>query len=396
MRMMRPMRPERGALVGMLVLALIAAGGVLFAVGVREMIPRDFLESGPFSGVRAEDIELDPATGLPLVPTTELTEPVWWTVVEPNERLDSGLRYASTLPTGAADPAAPAVSLLASFPDHPSALAVAQELAAAVGDPMAEAAWLEAAGVAPGEGFGWQGPGGSATPFVQVIDRKLLVDGLEARAEHERARDDEAPDGPTYRSPLALALDARAVSVLAEGDRGGSGAITLEAVCRGDPARLATLAQELADYVPGSGMRPPWMDPPLTFEEARARRTMRLLATLDSAGFVRDMASSGSTDGLPGALADVLDLDVVAAAPAATPTPTGAADLPARDGGASYEVLADGRRLWLMLGTWSGVAQGLGPLLDHLEAQGCEDPRLGFRDRSDVREGTPTDAPIVS
>jgi hypothetical protein len=394
MRMMRPMRPERGALAGLLVLALIAAAGVSFAVGVREALPRDFLESGPFADVSAEDIELDPETGLPIVPTTERTEPVWWTVVEPNERIDASLRYASPTPPGDGEPGAAGVSLLATFADHSSALAVAQELAAAVGDPPAEAAWLEAAGVAPGSGFSWQGPEDSATPFVQVIDRKLVVDGLEPGAEDDPADSEATTEGPTYRSPLALALDASAASLLAEGDRGGAGAITLEAICTGDPARLTTLGQELADYVPGSGMRPPWIGPPLTFEEQRARRTTRLLSTLGSAGFVRDMARSGSTEGLPGALADALDLDVVAAAPEATPVPTDA--LLVRDGGATYEVLVDGRRLRLMLGTWSGVAQGLGPLIDHLAAGGCENLRVGLRDLDDVRVEPRTDASIGS
>ena len=68
----------------------------------------------------------------------------------------------------------PAVTLLATYPTHEEALAVAQALAAAVGDPAAEAAWLARAGVDPGAGFEWQGPAGSETPFVQVVDRSLL------------------------------------------------------------------------------------------------------------------------------------------------------------------------------------------------------------------------------
>ena len=88
-------------------------------------------------------------------------------------------------------------------------------------------------------------------------------------------RSRQASPGPTsrpasaYRSPLALALEASAVSVLVEGDRWGEGAIAFDMVCSGDPDGLTTLAQDLADYVPDTGMRPPWVDPPLTARRAR-------------------------------------------------------------------------------------------------------------------------------
>ena len=70
---------------------------------------------------------------------------------------------------------------MATYADNAAALEVAEGLAAAVGDPLAETAWLEAVGVSPGDGFEWVGADASWTPFVQVIDRRLLVDGLRWR-----------------------------------------------------------------------------------------------------------------------------------------------------------------------------------------------------------------------
>ena len=53
-----------------------------------------------------------------------------------------------------------------------------QELAEALGDPEAEVAWLEAAGQDGSTGFGYLGSRASLTPFVQVIDRWLIVSEL--------------------------------------------------------------------------------------------------------------------------------------------------------------------------------------------------------------------------
>ena len=50
-----------------------------------------------------------------------------------------------------------------------------------------------------------------------------------------------------------------------------------------------------------------------------------------------------------------------------------------------YEVTAEDRRLWLQLGSWLGVAQGLEPLLDYLGANDCDDPWVVFHDFDEVR-----------
>jgi hypothetical protein len=293
--------------------------------------------------------------------------------------------------------------------------------------------------VSPGDGFEWLGAAASRTPFAQVIDRRLLIDGLAWRETFDAPQEPAEPEqgAPTaslsYRSPLALALDASAVSVLAEGDRGGEGAIAFDLVCSGDPGDLTTLEQDLADYIPASGMRPPWVDPPLTPDERGARRTLRLLTTLRAAPFVQELLRAPEIDQLMkatteavdtgdgprikaavdalrrhlvalgpqdlpalGQLAGVLDREAMAvslarlagAAPDIAGDETfGAADTTGgpRDGGADVTVTAEDRRLRLQLGTWLGVAQGLGPLLDYLEVNGCDDPWVIFHDLEQVR-----------
>ena len=417
----------RGALPGLVVMALIAGAGVLFAFVVREVVPDDLFVTEPYGALQVEDLEIDPATGLPIVPTSLFTEPTWWTAAGPNEQVDSSLSFASTRPPGTVDPGQPVVTLMATYADNAAALEVAEGLAAAVGDPLAENAWLEAVGVSPGDGFEWVGADASWTPFVQVIDRRLLVDGLRWREDHEAPvadgpETDEAVEaleagetgadlevGPAYRSPLALALEASAVSVLVEGDRWGRGAIAFDMVCSGDPDRLTTLAQDLADYVPDTGMRPPWVDPPLTLDERGARRTRRLLTTLRASAFVQDLLSSGEMEPKLGSLADTLDAEVMASPPGSlAQDASGEADADlsstpgevlaaaqrygateaagyGRGGGAVYEVTAEDRRLRLQLGSWLGVAQGLEPLLDYLGANDCADPWVAFHDFDDVR-----------
>ena len=71
----------RGALPGLVVMALIAGAGVLFAFVVREVLPDDLFVAEPYGALQVEDIEMDPATGLPIVPTSLFTEPTWWTAV---------------------------------------------------------------------------------------------------------------------------------------------------------------------------------------------------------------------------------------------------------------------------------------------------------------------------
>jgi hypothetical protein len=74
-------------------------------------------------------------------------------------------------------------------------------------------------------GFVWLGTDAAGTPFVEVIDRWLVIDGLRPRDEHDQW-EAAAEDGwPVYRSPLASGLRATGAVVLVEGDRGGEGAI---------------------------------------------------------------------------------------------------------------------------------------------------------------------------
>ena len=56
-----------------------------------------------------------------------------------------------------------------------------------------------------------------------------------------------------------------------------------------------------------------------------------------------------------------------------------------RGGGAVLTVSSEDRRLWLQAGRWLGVAQGLEPMLDYLEANGCADPWVVFHDFEQVR-----------
>lgn len=450
-------------------MALIAATGVLFALSVRELLPPDLFEDWLSPGVVVEDIEIDPATGLPIVPAWSDDEVITWTPAVPNGRIESADTWASARPVGMVDPARPTVSLMATYPSHEAAVAVAQGLALAVGDPAAEAAWLEAAGVDGAAGFGWVGPTGTRTPFVQVVDRRLLVDALEwsesfepspdevdeaaADAAAETAAESAAADATaaadaaagadgaeaTYRAPLVLALQASASSLLVEGDRFGEGAIAFDLACIGDAAELLTLEQDLADLDQRLLMRPPWADPPLTLEERRARRTQRLASQLAGGAFAEDLLRSGEMERLtrdleraadagdddatlealaavqahlaelvPAALPDLgplgqaVDGDVLAtalgdlSAPLVTPSPEellvrarafGAPDdgLSWRDGSASYEVRAQDRRLWVTLGTWLGIAQGFGPFVGYLDANGCDDIRVVFYDYDDVR-----------
>lgn len=449
MRSMRPMRPQRAALPGLLVMVLIATGGVFVALAVQALMPDDFLESDPRDGLQAEDIELDPATRLPIIPVFEEAEVITWTGQQPSDVVDGSKTWASQAPNGEFDAETPAVSLMATYPSHEEALAVGQRLAETVGDAAAEAAWLEAAGVEPGDGFEWQGPGRSETPFVQVVDRYLLVDGLEWHELFEGSVDAAPEEGLTFRAPLALALDGSASSVLVESSRSEQ-AIAFDLVCSGEAEALTTLGQSLADYTAaasaGYALRPPWIDPPLTFEEERARRTLRLVRTLWESSLVQSFVGSEEmarlTTELAGALesgdafrtraaadaieahladvvanelpdtgplADALDPDVLASTMAeyaallvdasnevasltdgdrrARAVPFGASQAATwRDGGAFGQQLVDERRLWFSLASWSGVAQGFEPFVRYLEGNGCDTVRMVHHDFDDVRE----------
>ena len=88
---------------------------------------------------------IDPQTALPVVP--EGVGGPWWWDEEPAIPLDPSLRFSSDAPQSTQiDPDQRRLSLLAEYASHEDALAVATQLAEALGDPAAEAAWLEAAG----------------------------------------------------------------------------------------------------------------------------------------------------------------------------------------------------------------------------------------------------------
>lgn len=461
---MRPMMPRggsvRGALPALLVMVLIAGAGYLFATAVREALPDDFLEPAPYEGLAPEDIDIDPATGLPIVPTTLFDEVVTWTPAQPNSRIVAANRWSSDVPGDTADRQLPTVTLMATYPTFEEAVAVGQDLASVVGDPEAEIDWLESAGVPSGDGFEWVGPERSTTPFVQVVDRRLLVDGLvwreayepQPNEESDESQPGEESDEPaSYGAPLAQALQASASSLLVEGDRGGEGAIAFDLVCVGGERELLTLGQELADAPYARPARPPWIDPPLTDDERNARRTERLVTQLRAAAFVRQVMGSDEVEQLSdelseavergdeaaisassaalqayfaervpaelgdlGPLADAIDGEQMArtmaelvrrdagadgASPAADES--GAPELPgasarvdgSRDGSADYEVLVDGRRLWLTLGSWRGIAQGFGPFVGYLDANGCDDIQVVFHDAAVVRGDRASDAP---
>ena len=236
-----------------------------------------------FGELTLDDIDVDAATGLPIVPPLQGNERWWW-VEEPDRPLDPDARFASAAPTSSAVEARPhRVSLLAVFPEHQAAVEVARSLAAAVGDAERESAWLVAHGQAGSAGFGWLGDEVATTPFVQVIDGLLIVGSLEYVERYDLWGAAQAPGEPVYRSPLTSALVESADLVLVEGDRSGEGAIAFGTTCTGDPERLLPLSQDLADHVVISRAQPPWMSPGIDDDQRRARRTLRLMRTLRGA-----------------------------------------------------------------------------------------------------------------
>jgi hypothetical protein len=382
---------------------------------------------------------IDPATALPVVP--EGVGGPWWWQGPPILRLDSSLRFASAAPQATAvDPDQRRVSVLALFGSHEEARAVAERLAAAVGDPAAESAWLEAAGQDGAAGFGWIGSEGSTTPFVQVIDRWLIVSELAWDESSDPGDSLEA--SPRYQAPLVLALDSLARELVVEDTWAANKSVAFDLVCHGDPARLLTLSQDLADNGELYDMQPVWLEPGITSEQRRARRTLRLLDTLDNATLsalvddtefqrratvVREVGASG-TVATEEALADLaayieewilasrpdleplaslLDAEVLrSSAPqfarqaavevlageltrpqdvasgqfAAAPFGAHSAPIPWIMGEAPSYAEQQDDKLTMSLGLFHGVAAGLGPLVDYLEANGCGDLRVNFLD----------------
>lgn len=382
---------------------------------------------------------IDPATALPVVP--EGVGGPWWWEDEPRTPLDPSLRFSSAAPESSAlDPDQRRVSLLAEYGSHEDAVAVAEELAGAVGDAAAEAEWLEAAGQAPADGFGWIGSEGSLTPFVQVVDRWLIVSELAYDPAADPGADIEAE--PRYASPLALALHDSADQVIVEDTWSSDKSVAFDLVCSGPYEELLTMSQDLADNGELYDFQPVWLEPGIDHEERRARRTLRLLNNLDNAtlsALVDDvefqrLATSLRQAGEQGTTAEDEALDdlktyieewVIALRPnldpiaylldpvvleraagefslraaeevlvgelirpqdvasgqfAAARYGAHAAPIPWIMGeAASYAELYDDR-LSMSLALFNGVAAGLGPLVDYLEANGCGDIRVEFLD----------------
>jgi len=383
---------------------------------------------------------IDPATGLPVVPVA--AGGPWWWDGEPVLPLDAALRFTSDPPVSTAvDPDQGRVSLLARFASHEEALAVGTELAEALGNPATEAAWLEAADYPGGLGFDWLGPEAAITPFVDVIDRWLVVSELLYRPELDPGAAVEI--APRYGSPLALALTDLAEEVIVEETSSADKYVAFDLVCFGDDeAALVTLQQDLADNAQLYDMQPVWLEPGITDEQRKARRSLRLVDTLaaevlatlpDDLGFqelaqaLGDAQDSGSTAveeafeelrayiaawvlvGRPDLepLAEFLDEDVIAASAegfsrraalqvragqetrppniasgqfAAAPFGAHSEPVPWIMGEArTYAGLGDGE-LTLSLGLFNGVAAGLGALTDHLSDNGCERIRASFVD----------------
>ena len=365
----------------------------------------------------------------------------WWWEDEPALPLDPSLRYSSGAPAAdALDPEQRRVSLLAQFPSHDAALAVATGLAEAVGDPASESAWLESVGQDGSSGFGWIGSEGSLTPFVQVIDRWLIVSELAYDAADDPGDDVEA--NPRYASALALALADAADALVVEDTWSGDKSVAFDLTCTGTHDELVTMSQDLADNAELYDFQPVWLEPGITDSQRRARRTLRLLDNLDNATLsslvddidfqklattLRDAGSLGIT-AEDEALEDMKDyieewvialrpnLDAIAYLLDPAVLDSAASDFSAR---AAREVLvgelirpqdvASGQFAaarygahkapipWIMgeaasfaelyddqlsmsLGLFQGVAAGLGPLVDYLDANDCHDIRVNFLD----------------
>jgi hypothetical protein len=382
---------------------------------------------------------IDPATGLPVVP--EAIGGPWWWVDQPQLIIDPSLRFTSEAPVGTdIDPDQGRVSLLAEYGSHAQALAVGRELAAAVGDPRAEAAWLEAAGQPVEAGFDWLGSEAATTPFVDVVDRWLVVSELAYRREFDPGPGLDVD--PRYASPLTLALHDGAEALIVEEATSDDKHVAFDLACSGDNAALLTLQQDLADNAELYDMQPLWLEPGITDEQRKARRTLRLLdvhasevlSTLPEdivfqglAQILRDAGDRGSTatseafedlrsyiegwivatrpDLEP--LAEFLDQDVVATAArefsrrAALQVLAGRETRPANvvsgQFAASRFGAHDALMPWIMgevrayaglgfeeltlsLGLFHGVAAGLGPMTAYLAENGCDEIRISFVD----------------
>jgi hypothetical protein len=371
----------------------------------------------------------------------EATSGPWWWVDPPELLVDPSLRFSSPAPAATqVDPDQARITLLAEYESYADALAVGQALAGAVGDAAAETAWLESMGQPSDVGFDWLGSEAATTPFVQVIDRWLIVSELAYREEFDPGP--ELDVVPRYASPLASALHADAAQLIVEDSSSVDKHVAFDLTCSGDPALLLTLQQDLADNGEVYDMQPLWLEPSITSEQRVARRTLRLLDVLASdalnrlpgdvnfqrlAQTLRDAGDRGltATNEAFDDLASYIETRILAARPDLEPivdyldpvvVERSAVDIARRAASqvlAGHEtrppsiasgqfaasrfgahesivpwIMGDARayaglgygELTMSLGLFHGVAAGFGPLVDYLHANGCDEIRVAFND----------------
>ncbi len=73
--------------------------------------------------------------------------------------------------------------------------------------------------------------------------------------------------------------------------------------CRGAPHQLRPSSQDLADHGLGPGRQPPWLDPGITPDQRRARRTRRLVRQLQSVAMGRVLVEDAEFERFGRALA---------------------------------------------------------------------------------------------
>jgi hypothetical protein len=264
-----------------------------------------------------------------------------------------------------------------------------------------------------------------ADGLTVVVDRLVVVVGLDTQ------------DETALHEVVEAVSDARLA--LVEGDRGGEGSIVVDAACEApSDAAASEIATALGDYGAAPSyafIRPPWLGPPLTADEALARSTYRRWMAAYTASFADDPfiaswaarfegASSQAEarrlmDELTSHMLDqrpVLDgeihrevIDVIANHMAsgdpdaytqagrrlgelmgAMPSSAGATDdepswYDTRHGGSIGSVRAVRSTVQVGWASFTTFPLGALGLLSYLDAHGCDEVRIGLSDFDDVR-----------
>jgi hypothetical protein len=265
-------------------------------------------------------------------------------------------------------------------------------------------------------------PAGAA---AVTLGRLLLVAGLVGHP-------GDRPD------PAVAALRGLGGDVLVEGDRLGEGTIVVDVACTAPSSEAAaSLASALGDYASMYSytfVRPPWVGPPLTDDEALARSTSRrwtqgyaarvagapwlaeygqriaaagsdaeraaLLAELETR--VRELAPESLGQDAHAGMAALIagqptgrDIDATYAWGRAMGRLAGPVDAADPEAGPTWyeqrhlaqigSVRTAGLDVELGWITFNRVALGLPALLDHLDETGCTDLRVALTDFDEVR-----------